>query len=806
MEPPLPVPTGKDNRLAMADANEEYIMPLARIVSWNTNKVLLTGVLLPMAVAMAGLIWYVSHSSRDMAVKLETENVSQTARHVGDSIAQLLTDADNLAIALTKQDAVVESLAGRRIETAERRFQSYLDIYKSEYWAMFSFDRHGIIVSGANAAGENLTGGSRASRDYVKAILSGQDVSITPSVLAASSGSNVLVVGVARAIRDASGNVIGGVAVFANWSAFAKRALDGLRFADSGYGFILDATGRTIAHGKDARQLLKDLSGEAFVRQAKTVGNGLLEYAWQGRDKILAVSTEPRTGWMVCMSAYTADIAAPAIRQQYAIVGLGLAMFLALGCTVTWITQKYIIRPVHRIERFTKAIAEGNLKAEFRGRFRYELGQLCQNIQGMVAQLKQKLGFADGVLRGIASPMLICDTDNRITFVNAQMLRLLGRSETAEDVLGTTVGEFFYGDATRDTITARTLRENRTFEGATGELEVLGGRRIFAQIDCAPIYDLDGRLLGAIGNMADLTAFREQQERIERQKDALAAAAHKAEDVAYRMSSATEQLSVQIEQSSRGAKEQSRQVDETIAAMREMQSTVSEVSRTARQAAEQTDMTKAKANDGALVVDDVVRSMGEVQGQANRLRQDMDALGKQAEGIGRVLGVISDIADQTNLLALNAAIEAARAGEAGRGFAVVADEVRKLAEKTMVATKEVGGAVAGIQNVARQNIGHVEAAVASIEGARDLANQSGRALTEIVSLVEAASSQVLSITGAAEVQTQAAEEFFRIIESVNEISTETSLAMEQSSEATRDLAVQAKALGALIEEMHEVRG
>jgi methyl-accepting chemotaxis protein len=778
-------------------------MSFARIVSWNTNKVLMTGVLLPVALAMAGLIWYVAHSSREMAARLETENIVQTAENLSDSIAQLLTDTDNLAVALTKQDAIVDSLSGQRVPIAQKRFQSYMEIYKGSYWAMFSFDRNGVIVGGANAGMEDLTGGSRAGRDYVQAILSGQDVFVTPGVLSAASGSGTLIVGVARAVRDASGTVIGGVAVFANWTAFSRQYIDRLRFGVNGYGFVLDSQGRFIAHGRDQGLLLRDVSGEAFARRAKALKNGLLEYAWQGQDKFLAVVTEPKTGWMVCMSAYAADIAAPAARQQYAILGLGLVVFLGLGGSITWITQKHIIRPVRRIEHFTKEIAEGHLKAELPDRFRYELGQLCDNIRGMVAQLKQKLGFADGVLRGFASPMLICDTDNRITFANAQMLKLLGRGGTAEDVRGLTVGEFFYGDPARETITARTIRENRVFEGVEGELTIVGGRSLYAKIDSAPIYDLDGRLMGAIGNVADLTSLREQQSRIERQKDTLSAAAHKAEDVAYRMSSATEELSAQIEQSSRGAKEQSRQVDESVVAMREMQSTVSDVSRTARQAADQTDRTKAKANDGAQVVDGVVKSMHEVQEQASRLRQDMDALGKQAESIGRILNVISDIADQTNLLALNAAIEAARAGEAGRGFAVVADEVRKLAEKTMVATKEVGGAVQGIQNVARQNIRHVETAVAAIEGATDLANQSGRALAEIVTLAEAASAQVVTITDAAEVQSQAAEEFFRIIESVNEISAETSAAMEQSSEATRDLAVQAKVLSSLIEEMHE---
>lgn len=163
--------------------------------------------------------------------------------------------------------------------------------------------------------------------------------------------------------------------------------------------------------------------------------------------------------------------------------------------------------------------------------------------------------------------------------------------------------------------------------------------------------------------------------------------------------------------------------------------------------------------------------------------------------------VISDIADQTNLLALNAAIEAARAGDAGRGFAVVADEVRKLAEKTMVATKEVGDAIVGIQAGTRMNLEHVEKSVADIEVATQLAGQSGTSLQEIVGMVETATDQVRAIATASEEQSAASEEINRSIEDIHRISDETATAMEESSRAVSDLAEQINSLQQLIERM-----
>jgi methyl-accepting chemotaxis protein len=184
----------------------------------------------------------------------------------------------------------------------------------------------------------------------------------------------------------------------------------------------------------------------------------------------------------------------------------------------------------------------------------------------------------------------------------------------------------------------------------------------------------------------------------------------------------------------------------------------------------------------------------------------MTRLGAQADAIGRIMNVISDIADQTNLLALNAAIEAARAGEAGRGFAVVADEVRKLAEKTQNATKEVGEAIGGIQEGTRKNVANVDRTVIQIERATGLAGKSGEALGAIVELVDLSTDQVRSIATASEEQSAASEEINRAIEDISRISYETSDAMRQSAQAVGELAEQAQALSHMIEELKSDAG
>ncbi len=294
------------------------------------------------------------------------------------------------------------------------------------------------------------------------------------------------------------------------------------------------------------------------------------------------------------------------------------------------------------------------------------------------------------------------------------------------------------------------------------------------------------------------------QEAEQTKNDGLLAAASRLSEISGQVSSASEELSAQIEQASSGAGIQRGHVQETATAMEEMNATVLEVARNASSAAEGGDMVKAKALEGQGVVHESVAAITQVRDRSYTMKEEMQVLGKQAEDIGTIMNVISDIADQTNLLALNAAIEAARAGEAGRGFAVVADEVRKLAEKTMNATKEVGAAIGTIQSGTRAAMQGMETVADAVEQATELASRSGESLGDIVSLVGNASDQVRSIATASEEQSAASEEINHSIERINRISAETAEAMEQSAQAVADLARLTHNLNTLVQDLQNV--
>jgi methyl-accepting chemotaxis protein len=267
------------------------------------------------------------------------------------------------------------------------------------------------------------------------------------------------------------------------------------------------------------------------------------------------------------------------------------------------------------------------------------------------------------------------------------------------------------------------------------------------------------------------------------------------------LTEASTELAERTEQATQGAAAQSDQLSGTVVSMAQMSATVLEVAHNASTASETAVQAMERAVSGSEVVRRVVEGVGVAREKAMALTRDMADLGSQAEGIGRILGVITDIADQTNLLALNAAIEAARAGDAGRGFAVVADEVRKLAEKTMAATAQVGSSIREIQKGTQKSVTGVQEAVTVIETATSLAGQSGQALEAIVSLVETASDQVRSIAAASQQQSAASEAIEQNIADVNRVSDATALAMERSASAVAGLTEQTQVLRGLIEEL-----
>ena len=284
-------------------------------------------------------------------------------------------------------------------------------------------------------------------------------------------------------------------------------------------------------------------------------------------------------------------------------------------------------------------------------------------------------------------------------------------------------------------------------------------------------------------------------------RDGMISAAGNLEGSVNIISSASVELSAQIEHSTQNAQEVAQRLQEVATAMNEMTATVQEVARNASTASTMSAQAREQAIKGKDVVRRSLKSTQTLHSLSVKLKSDMSDLQEKTAAITGIMSVISDIADQTNLLALNAAIEAARAGEAGRGFAVVADEVRKLAEKTMTSTADVEKAISAINVSMNESLHAVETAVNQIETSTELASQAEQSLESIVRDAENAANEIQSIATASEEQSATSDEINNSINNVNELTSRSSAAMSECAQAVSELARQSQELNTLVENM-----
>lgn len=246
-----------------------------------------------------------------------------------------------------------------------------------------------------------------------------------------------------------------------------------------------------------------------------------------------------------------------------------------------------------------------------------------------------------------------------------------------------------------------------------------------------------------------------------------------------------------------GVEEQRFRLDETSGAMSHITDNVEHIAGSANTASEQAQGSRDVAISGARELRVAVDSIDEVKERTLTLKDAMNSLGQKAEAIGQVVGFINDVADQTNLLALNAAIEAARAGEAGRGFAVVADEVRNLAEKTMQATKEVTEAVSSIQRQTQETIAAVDSSAEQTVRSAERASSAGTSMEAIVQNMERAAQQLEQIAHATVEQSRSSQDTNESLSVIRGVALETSSHMENFTATLVKLTGSLEDLGAV---------
>ncbi|MDH1471444.1 methyl-accepting chemotaxis protein [Shewanella sp. GD03713] len=258
---------------------------------------------------------------------------------------------------------------------------------------------------------------------------------------------------------------------------------------------------------------------------------------------------------------------------------------------------------------------------------------------------------------------------------------------------------------------------------------------------------------------------------------------HSIAEAANTVNSSATELGSFTQETNKRMQQQQAETEQTATAMNEMTATVAEVAQSAAAAADSAKDADNYAANGNHIVMQSITSMSQLSEQIQKTAQVIGFLSNESQNIGRVLDVIKSIAEQTNLLALNAAIEAARAGEQGRGFAVVADEVRTLAQRTQKSTQEIEAMIATLQQGVKEAVNAMEVGINQVDDANDKANQAGQALKEIVASVDNITELNTHIATAAEEQSSVAESINRSIIAISDIaehSTNSALELSES--------------------------
>ncbi|WP_461834760.1 methyl-accepting chemotaxis protein [Desulfothermus sp.] len=606
-----------------------------------------------------------------------------------------------------------------------------------------------------------------------------------------------------KPVRDPAGNIVAVIYVGRKiLGPELKNFLQQVHINGKGYLYVYDSSGRVLYH-PDERQIGNNIKTLPFGNKLLKIQKGFVEYNWKSVAKIAGITYFKPWDWYFAYTINKRDLLFGIDRSLIFSSSMIAIVVVMLSILIGWILVNNLTKILKKISEGCNKIARGEYDFKIDYNVNDTIGKTVSAVHEMAENIKEKIFLLNSYRAAIPLPMFSIDTKRIVQYANDAICKLTGH--TKEEVIGKLKGFEMLNYPSLEVcevckpVGEIVIPKKQPWEGEV-KFHHKNGEERFAIATAFPLLE-KGEILEILIILQDITKLKQHQKLVEKQSNKLKSAVRTINEITEFLASTSEKLSSQIEEAAKGAEFQKQNISKTSEAMEQMNTTTLEVAQNVAEAAESTDMAREKAIEGERVVKQSIDSIKEVEKITNQVKENMKYLEEKAENIGSVINVITEIADQTNLLALNAAIEAARAGEYGRGFAVVADEVKKLAEKTMNATKEVENALASIREAVAKNVRDTMNASKAVDRSSELAANSGEALKEIVQLSETNADKVRAIATAAEEQSASSEQITKSIEEINRISTETSEGMQQAAEAVADLAMQAQKLKELVEEI-----